>query len=236
MTRVDTHSVANKWIATLNASINNSVTSIVLAASGATGLATPLPSRININEEIMIVTAVAVDTPSGGLDTLTVTRGQDSTAASAHTAGDFVEQRAYASQITELQTKIKFLEILITKQMDNAEGVQRTSAANDLLVEAQASPVMSIKVQPGAGVVNGQPIALTTTINSGLITAPSVNPRIDVIQINQAGTISVKTGTEAGSPVAPAPDANNIKLAEIALTTGTITITTGIITDSRPFL
>lgn len=80
MTKINLQS--NVPLGTLNASINNSVTSLdVGTGEGATFPAAPFV--IGINDEAMLVTNVATDT-------FTVTRGYVSTTAAAHTAGDTV--------------------------------------------------------------------------------------------------------------------------------------------------
>lgn len=123
--------------------------------------------------------------------------------------------------------------------------------ASSLLVAAQASPNMTVKIASGWGAIVG-----TSQTNMGVyqfyndadtnvtITAADVtNPRIDrvVATINDAYysgstnnvTFSVVAGTPAGSPSAPATPANSISLATIAVAANATSISAGNITDTR---
>src|SRR3990167_8639278 len=57
---------------------------------------------------------------------------------------------------------------------------------------------------------------------TALITAPTVNPRIDrlVIGNDAVGSLSIITGAEAAAPVAPVITANKLPVAQIALAVG----------------
>ena len=48
--------------------------------------------------------------------------------------------------------------------------------------------------------IGGQPISMTAK-SSPVITAPAANPRIDILVVNSAGTLSWVVGTEAANPV-----------------------------------
>ena len=63
-----------------------------------------------------------------------------------------------------------------------------------------------------AGVLAGDTDGVT--ILTGFA-APATNPRIDIVQISNAGVVSRKAGTENASPTAPTADALNLKLAEV---------------------
>lgn len=119
---------------------------------------------------------------------------------------------------------------------------QDAKGAGTLLVHEQASPDMTVAVEAGIAFLNGKKIIYAGG-NSGTITAPSVNPRIDLLLMSGAGALSLVTGTEAGSPTAPTYPANYLVLAEIYLRTTATTIrdadTAGqgyIYRDSRPFM
>lgn len=226
---------ADNWLATLNTTMTDVTTSCVLASSGATG-APDVPFIMDCDAEDMLCTAITEDTPSSGLDTLTVTRGYNGTTAAAHTAGARVQQRIYAKQFNDLNRDVAALKMVMADSFGGGEGVIRTSTETQLKVTAQGSPNMTVNVAIGGAIVDGQVAAITTAVNTSAIVAPVTNPRIDVIQIDKDGNIEVKTGTEAGSPSAPAVDADALKLAEIALATSTTSIITGLITDSRVFL
>lgn len=97
----------------------------------------------------------------------------------------------------------------------------------------QASPDMTIALDAGA-IFSGATLTEIATQNTGTITAPSVNPRIDRIVCNLiTGTVSVITGAENASPVAPAITAGNFPVAQILLGTSTTAITNDLITDER---
>ena len=116
--------------------------------------------------------------------------------------------------------------------IDNAFAVHNPTAGAFHCYEND-TPNMTVKVS--AGVLNlGTKTTSVTAQTSGTITAPSVNPRIDVVYIDaDDGTIGVTTGTEAASPSAPAITGNKIPLAQITLATSTTTITNSLITDVR---
>lgn len=235
----DINRVANRWFATLNAGVNDSTTSWVLAASGATGLPT-LPCLAHCEAEIVQITAVATDTPSAGLDTLTVVRGYGGTSAASHTTTPPVGLFLYAENVNDVMERLQRLERWAAARVGDQNGVIRVGVVA-LQVKAEGTPSMTVDVLSGAAVVSGQPTALVadTTLT---FTAPTTNTRIDTVQIDQSGNIEVKAGTEDVSPSAPAVDADALKLAEIYLRVGATSIkdaddsTNGYITDSRVYI
>jgi hypothetical protein len=128
-------------------------------------------------------------------------------------------------------------------------------AGGDLLVEAQASPNMSVKVSPGtiyiensSWVQNGNEThyfqCFSTEIeNLNINSNSSGSERVDLIcakidKVNDPGdygelafTLVAVEGTAGGG--VPATPANHQKLAEIAVASGATSITSGDITDSR---
>jgi hypothetical protein len=75
------------------------------------------------------------------------------------------------------------------------------------------------------------------------VAPPVTHPRIDLVQASLAAwSVSVKTGAEAASPAAPAPDADCVALAQLHLRPGMAAIknaddgVNGYITDVRAFL
>lgn len=94
---------------------------------------------------------------------------------------------------------------------------------NSLQVHAQDTPDMTLKIEDGAFIIGGVIIKYAGG-NSPTITAPSSNPRIDVITIDSAGTVAVTAGAEAGSPSAPTYPAGKLPLAEIYLRVGATSI------------
>lgn len=99
-----------------------------------------------------------------------------------------------------------------------------------LLAEASGTPDLNVTVSVGLAVVNGVPLEkesakVVTFVDPG-------TTRIDLIQIDEHGTISVKEGISADG----AADTNQQRIAEIALTDGITAIPAGSITDRRTFV
>ncbi|KKM71128.1 hypothetical protein LCGC14_1433770, partial [marine sediment metagenome] len=85
--------------------------------------------------------------------------------------------------------------------------------------EEQSTPDMTVKLNAGwiTGVQGSVPTEVATQ-NTGIITAPSTNPRKDIVHVdNQTGTIAVTTGTEAASPVDPTVPNGKIPVARVNL-------------------
>jgi len=153
-----------------------------------------------------------------------------------------------AADVTQLET-----------QFLSQEGVVGITG-NDLLVEAQASPDMTVKVSPGSCFVlrdanadNDNTLRYWNVIvdaitNVTIPTADISNDRIDLICVKidtgaspNAGATNIATlvaveGTPAGSPTAPAVPNNHLKIAEISVPASDTTISSGQITDSRTFI
>lgn len=96
----------------------------------------------------------------------------------------------------------------------------------------QTTPDMTVRIDAGY-IYDGSTITEVAAQNTGTITAPSTNPRIDRITINSSGTVVVTTGSEAASPSPPALPTGNIPVAQVSLTTSTTEITNADITDER---
>jgi len=108
-----------------------------------------------------------------------------------------------------------------TKITENLTATPRAMAA---LVSAQATPNMTLKVNPFAIVVLDS-IVNYTGGNTTTIVAPVSNPRIDLIVYSTTGSaIAVRGGTEAGSPTEPTPTNGDIVLASVYLRVGTTAI------------
>lgn len=97
----------------------------------------------------------------------------------------------------------------------------------------QTSPNMTVRLDAGA-IFSGATITEIAAQSTGTITAPVSNPRIDRVVCNLiSGAVSVITGAENASPVAPAITAGNFPVAQILLGTSTTLITNSLITDER---
>lgn len=117
--------------------------------------------------------------------------------------------------------------------IDNAIAVLARMGAN-FAPQAQNVPNMTIKVNAGV-LWTGAAMTEVAAQNTGTITAPAADPRIDRVVIDATdGTVSVITGAEDAAPVAPALTDNKIPVAQIALTVGMTEITNADITDERP--
>lgn len=103
---------------------------------------------------------------------------------------------------------------------------------DQLAVEPQAVPDMTVKVNPGSCFETRRLGRLNTEYTTPAFVAPSVSTRIDVVSydvVNEA--VVITTGTEgAGAPATPA---DNVKLAEITLATSQVDLQAGDINDSR---
>lgn len=113
------------------------------------------------------------------------------------------------------------------------------------------SSALSMTVQPGAAAVErgtlvGPYVVESTAVGTvTLATANATNPRIDRIDLqvldgalgDNSGTsltqFVVTTGVAAGSPAVPAAPSNSIPLAQVLLPANTITLTGGMLTDTR---
>jgi len=124
----------------------------------------------------------------------------------------------------------------------NSSGVLRI-AGSELKTQAAATPKMSVQVAAGDASIDGFPYRLLALTDTADVTAPVTHNRIDLVQASLAGwTVTLKTGTEAASPVAPSADADCIALARLCLRPAMTVIkntddgTNGYIIDVRPFL
>lgn len=120
-------------------------------------------------------------------------------------------------------------------QIDSNSAVMARFCDN-FAPRALDTPAMKIHLDAGH-FYNGLSLDEVAAQDSGTITAPASNPRIDraVVDIG-TGAISIITGTEAGSPVAPAIPLGKLPVAQILLATSTTTITNSLITDERDFI
>lgn len=99
----------------------------------------------------------------------------------------------------------------------------------------KATPDMQVRLYPGS-VHYALTLVENAEQNTGTITAPSGNPRIDRVYIDHhTGVVGVITGAEAASPTPPALSAGQIPIADILLdnSPATTTITNSLITDRR---
>lgn len=93
----------------------------------------------------------------------------------------------------------------------NANALPR---ALNVYVQQQTSPGMTLKVLPFHANINEFVVAYAGG-NTGTITAPVSNPRIDLIVITSGSALAIRTGSENISPSVPTPTTGDIVLAEI---------------------
>jgi hypothetical protein len=133
-------------------------------------------------------------------------------------------------------------------------GVRLSGSGTDLLVQAQASPDMTVKVNPGSIVVQGAISAtqgpytwtLDAVTNVTIAAAHATLARTDlvVVRIRDAnvdtsgqrdGAVAVVTGTAGGGVPSLPTDATYVTLAQVAVAGADTAINTGDITDKRQY-
>ena len=111
------------------------------------------------------------------------------------------------------------------------------------LVHQQASPGITVHVESGVLYI-GPTQVIFAGGDSPSITAPSTNPRIDLLTIDTTGTLALVTGVEGASPAVPTYVTNKVVLAQIYNVVGETLIYDnanqvagqGYITDVRPII
>jgi hypothetical protein len=101
------------------------------------------------------------------------------------------------------------------------------------LPQPQSTPNMTVRVLAGALRISDVLTEIAAQ-NTGTITAPVGNPRIDRVVLNSAtGAVEVLTGTPGASPVAPAIPADRLPICRFQLSPSTTAISAGMIIDER---
>ncbi|MDH5189415.1 MAG: hypothetical protein OEW37_10730 [Rhodospirillaceae bacterium] len=101
---------------------------------------------------------------------------------------------------------------------------------------AASTPDMTVTIDAGVIALSGAIVSQAQQV-SGVITAPTTNPRIDRIVIDSVtAALSIVAGVEAASPVAPDIPARKIPIAQFTLQSSpaTTSITNSMIIDERP--
>jgi hypothetical protein len=88
------------------------------------------------------------------------------------------------------------------------------SASTTVTSGTYTANTMALYVEPGVVYVNGTRVIFAGA-SAPTVTAPSSHPRIDVLTIDNTGTLAWTTGTEASSPSAPAYPADKVALCEL---------------------
>lgn len=115
--------------------------------------------------------------------------------------------------------------------IDAAIAVLAEQAAQ-LAVCAQDTPNMTVAMRAGRLFLADRTIVTVAAQNSAALTAPTVNPRNDIVYYDATtGTIGVAAGTEAVSPADPVVPTNKIPKARIRWAVGMTSITNSVIDD-----
>lgn len=120
------------------------------------------------------------------------------------------------------------------KTWDPVHGTLDTTG-DDFAASQQSPADMTVLVATGSLYdMAGKAIVSKAAQTSNVITAPSANPRKDIIHINRiTGVIGVTTGSEAASPTDPTLGDGLLPIARVTLATTTTEITDSLITDVR---
>jgi hypothetical protein len=103
---------------------------------------------------------------------------------------------------------------------DTATAVQYNNLRKDakrgsyLLPRAQDTPDMTVKVEAGVFFIGATRVIFAGG-NSPSFSAPSGNPRIDILTINSSGTLAITQGLEAGSPTPPTYPTDKLVICEV---------------------
>jgi len=115
----------------------------------------------------------------------------------------------------------------------DAAAAALTRLGLSFLPQAQATPDMTVRVLAGQ-LFKSAALTAVAAQNTGTITAPVGNPRIDRVVLNlSSGAVEVITGTPAGSPTAPSIPADRWPICQVLLQTSTTAIGASMITDER---
>lgn len=101
----------------------------------------------------------------------------------------------------------------------------------------QTIPDMTVRIDAGHIPKAGTLATEVAAQNTATITAPSTNPRKDIIYIDATtGIVGIATGTENASPVDPSLPQGKVAIARINITTSTAAIANSILDDIRTLL
>jgi hypothetical protein len=141
-----------------------------------------------------------------------------------------------------IEAALELAYFLLSQAWGGGDGVLR-NVADELQVEALDPPGMSVVVLPGYAFISNHAYKLAAQLQTVDVTPPVTEDRIDLVQARLDNwDVSIKTGTESATPMAPSADADAIPLAEIYLRPSATTIRNtddsinGYIIDARQFL
>ena len=88
------------------------------------------------------------------------------------------------------------------------------SASTTVTGGSYTANTMALFVEPGVVFVNGTEVYFAGGV-TGTVTAPVSHPRIDVLSMDNTGTLNWTTGTENASPSAPTYPTNQVPICEL---------------------
>jgi hypothetical protein len=101
-------------------------------------------------------------------------------------------------------------------------------------VTAQTTPNMTVQVAAGIASHVSTLISFAAVSSLAITAADATNPRRDLVVVDTAGTVSVKTGTPAGIPLLPTFNlTTEVVLAEVTVPANTTSIPSTHIVDKR---
>lgn len=146
-----------------------------------------------------------------------------------------------AGRFGEIWLKEQDYKVVITdasgvtiKTIDPIKGAF-TISGDDFKVSQQSPADLTVQVSAGTLYDLTTKARVSKAVqNSGAVTAPTTNPRFDIVHIDQlSGVIGITTGAEAASPSDPTLADGLLPLARLSLATTTTEITSTEITDIR---
>ncbi len=129
-------------------------------------------------------------------DTLTITRAQEGTSDNAHNESG------------------KTYKMVLSMTKKSGDEIRRLDSASYLKAYQQSTPDLTLLVAKG-NVYFGATLVEFAGGNSPSFTAPSSDPRIDILSLNDSGTLTRTAGTEDASPTAPDVPAGNIPICSV---------------------
>jgi hypothetical protein len=227
------HITQDRWFSTLDGAVNDSTTTWTVAAGDGAGLEVS-----DIEDTIIHCESEKVRVTDMSGDTLTVERGYGGTTAASHGDGEQVALFQYREYFNDTARRTAATESFFAGIFEDEDGVIQDGG---LQVEAEGTPSMTIVITAGNAMVAGQVVALHEDVEIEF-TAPTGDPRIDTVQIDQFGIVTAKIGTEDGSPVAPTADGDALELATVDHRVGETSIkntddsSNGYITQTQVYL
>jgi hypothetical protein len=159
----------------------------------------------------------------------------------------FEERPVASSKLNTWDNRIELafelVHFLLSLAWGGGNGVIRHATSDDLRVAANATPDLSVKVKTGYAFISRFPYKLEAEAATPDVTPPVSNPRIDLVQARlTTWDVSVVTGSESASPVAPSAQPDCLALARLYLRPGMASIKdtddgiNGYIIDARAFV